>query len=116
MPVRRRSESEPPPRRRLTAATPEDREAQMVGLAYDLAEKRIRNGTASAQEVTHFLKLGSTRERLEQARLEGELELQKAKVEAMGSTKKLEALYKEAMDAFLGYQGKGNRSEDPDDV
>jgi hypothetical protein len=116
MPVRRQSEPEPIRRRRLTAATPEDREAQMIAMAYDLAEKRIRNGTASAQEVTHFLKLGSTRERLDQAKLEGEIEVQKAKIKAMGSTERLEAMYAKAMDAFRGYQGKGLSPEESEDA
>lgn len=114
MPVRRQSESEPNRRRRLVAATPEDREAQMVGLAYDLAETRIRNGTASAQEVTHFLKLGSSRERLEQTRIEIDVEVQKAKIEAMASTQRLESMYKDAMDAFKGYQ-TGVRPEPVDE-
>jgi hypothetical protein len=56
--------------------------------------------------ITHFLKLGSSREQVEQERLRGEVELQKAKIEAMASTQRLEAMYVKAMDAFRGYQGR----------
>lgn len=114
MPARRQSDPEPRRTRRIPAATPEDREAQMVALAYRLAEQRIRDGTASAQEVTHFLRLGSTTERLQQKRLEGEVELQKAKIEAMASTQRLEAMYTKAMDAFRGYQGLSSEPTDED--
>jgi hypothetical protein len=64
------------------------------------------DGTASAQVITHYLKLGSTREQLEQQRIAGEVELQKAKIEAMASTQRLEEMYTRAMDAFRGYQGR----------
>lgn len=77
----------------------------MISLAERLAEQQMLDGTASAQVITHYLKLGSTRERLEQKRLEGEVELQKAKIEAMASTQRLEEMYTRAMDAFRGYQG-----------
>jgi hypothetical protein len=78
----------------------------MVNLAERLAEQQMLDGTASAQVITHYLKLGSTRERLEQKRLEGEVELQKAKIEAMASTQRLEEMYTRAMNAFRGYQGQ----------
>jgi hypothetical protein len=84
----------------------------MISLAERLAEQQMREGTASAQVITHYLKLGSTRERLEQARLEGEVELQKAKIEAMASTQRLEEMYTRAMDAFRGYQGRPPEEDD----
>jgi hypothetical protein len=84
----------------------------MISLAEQLAEQQMRDGTASAQVITHYLKLGSTREQLEQRRLEGEVELQKAKIEAMASTQRLEEMYTRAMDAFRGYQGRPQEDDE----
>lgn len=103
MPARRRSEENQP--RRKPATTPEGRENEMVSLAHDLAEQQIRAGTASSQVITHFLKLGSTREQLEQERLAHENELTRVKIEAIESQKRTEELYREAMDAFRSYAG-----------
>ena len=91
--------------RRKPATTPEGRENEMVSLAHDLAEEQIRNGTASSQVITHFLKLGSTRERLEQQRLEHENELTRVKIEALESQKRVEELYMEALSAMRSYAG-----------
>jgi hypothetical protein len=90
---------------RKPATTPEYRENEMVSLAHDLAEKQIRNGSASSQVITHFLKLGSTRERLEQQRLEHENELTRVKIEALESQKRVEELYMEALSAMRSYAG-----------
>lgn len=91
--------------RRPPATTPEGRENQLISLATDLAERQLAEGTASAQVVTHYLKLGSTRERLEQDRIEQENELLRAKVEAMASVKRLEELYETALNAMRSYSG-----------
>lgn len=106
MVVRRQSKPLPESSRRRSATTPEARESQMINLAEKLAEQQMQDGSASAQVITHYLKLGSTREQLEQQRLSGEVELQKAKIEAMASTQRLEEMYTRAMDAFRGYQGQ----------
>ena len=105
---RRRSESEP---RHRPATTPEDRENEMVAYAIDLAEEQIRNGTASSQVITHFLKLGSTREQLEQQRLEHENELTRVKIEAIESQKRVEELYREALEAMRSYAGFASDSD-----
>lgn len=99
-----RSGSNPRPRRQ-PAKTPEARELQLVSLAVDLAEKQIREGTASAQVITHYLKLGTTREALEQERLRRENTLLEAKVEAMASAERIEQLYSNAITAMRGYAG-----------
>ena len=101
---RRRSEPDKP--RRKPATTPEGRENEMVSLAVDLAESQIREGTASSQVITHFLKLGSTRERLEQQRLEHENELTRVKIESIESQKRVEDLYVEALQAMRSYRGE----------
>lgn len=92
-------------RKPKASTTPEGREARMVSLAEQLAERQLEDGSASAQVITHYLKLGSTRERLEQKRLEGDIEVQKAKIEQMASTGRLEVLFETAIKAFKGYQG-----------
>ena len=104
MPARRRS-SEPKQTRRKPATTPEGRENELVSAATDLAERQILEGTASSQVITHFLKLGSTRERLEQQRLEHENELTRVKIEALESQKRVEELYVEALAAMRSYRG-----------
>lgn len=106
MPVRRQPKPLSETSRRNAATTPEARETQMISLAERLAEQQMRDGTASAQVITHYLKLGSTREQLEQQRLSGEVELQKAKIEAMASTQRLEEMYTQAIRAMRGYQGE----------
>jgi len=71
----------------------------------DLAEQQIRDGSASAQVITHFLKLGSSRERHEQERLKHEIALMETKRENMESERRTEALMREALDAFRNYSG-----------
>lgn len=93
-------------RNRPPATTPEARENQMIALAMDVVEKRLRNGTASSQETTHFLKLGSIKEKRELALLEQELQLKRAKTEAIQSAKRVEELYSKALDAMRSYSGR----------
>jgi len=89
---------------RPPAASPEARESEIVALAYDQAEKMIANGTASSQIVTHFLKMGSTREQYEQERLRNENILLQAKQESLAAQARIEDLYKNALNAMRGYQ------------
>lgn len=93
------------------ALTPEARENQMISLAVDLAERQLQEGTASSQVITHYLKLGSTRERLERERLEEENKLLKAKTEQIQSMKRVEELYEEAIKAMRNYGGQGDQDE-----
>lgn len=90
------------------ALTPEARENQLIFLATDLAEKQLREGTASSQVITHYLKLGSTRERLERERLESENKLLKAKTENLESQKNMEEAYMKAIEAMKRYSGHGD--------
>ena len=78
------------------ALTPEARENQMISLAVDLAEKQLMEGTASSQVITHYLKLGSTKERIEKEILEKQKELIDAKTQSLKSAQRLEELYKNA--------------------
>lgn len=77
----------------------------MISLAVNLAEQQLRDGTASAQVITHYLKLGSTKERLEKEKLEKERDLLVAKVDALESAKRMEEVYSEALAAMKRYQG-----------
>lgn len=104
--LRKQSTSEPA-RKMRPALTPEARENQMIALAVDLAEKQLIEGTASAQVITHYLKLGATTARLEKEKLERENELLKAKTKALESAENVEKLYKDAIDAMKNYSGHG---------
>jgi hypothetical protein len=84
----------------------------MVSLAADLAEQQLRDGTASAQVITHYLKLGSSREILEQQRLRHENELLAAKRESLASQQRVEELYVKAIGAMRAYSGHGPVEED----
>ena len=91
--------------RPLPALDPEARENQLISLAVNLAEEKLRDGTASNQLIVHYLKLGSTKERLEKEKLEKENELLKAKTEALESAKKSEEMYAKAIEAITRYSG-----------
>lgn len=85
--------------------TPESRENQLISLAIDLAEKQLREGTASSQVISHFLKLGSTNNMLEKTILEKQTALLTAKTEAIKSGKVIEELYTNALAAMRSYSG-----------
>lgn len=99
-------------RKMRPAVTPEAREDQLISLAVDLAEKQLREGTASSQVITHYLKLGSTRERLEKEILEKQRELVTAKTENLQSAKRVEELYENALKAMRVYSGRGEEDEE----
>lgn len=93
------------------AITPEARENQMISLAMDLAEQQLRDGTASSQLITEFVKRGSTKARLEKEILKEQKELMAAKTENLKSAQRIEELYTDAIKAMRSYAGQG----DPDD-
>lgn len=93
------------------ALTPEARENQLIALAVDLVEQRLLDGTASSQETTHFLKLGSMKNRLEMEKLKEENKLLQAKTESIQSAKRVEELYAEAINAMRRYSGNGGNDE-----
>ena len=100
-----------PVKRGRPALTPEARENQLISLAIDLAEQQLRDGTASSQVITHYLKLGSTKEKLEREKLKNENELLKAKTDNLASQKHVEELYENALRAMRSY-GSGIIDED----
>ena len=106
------SRPEPEVRRKAPPAiTPEGRETQLIALSYDLVEKRLRAGTASAQETTHFLKLGSLTTKIERRILEKQEELITAKTDSLRSAKRSDELFAEAIVAMRAYRGE----PEPDD-
>lgn len=100
--------------RERPATTPQGRENQLIALAVDLAEKQLREGTASSQVQTHYLKLASSREQLEQERIRGEISINKAKEEMLASQKRVEELYGKALNSMRSYSGLQPLDEEPD--
>lgn len=104
--TRRKSEEVEIRTNRAPAIRAQDRENQIITAAMDLAERQILEGTASAQVLTHYLKLGSSREKLEQEKIRQENALLVTKKELMEQQKHIEALYQEALDAMRSYSGQ----------
>ena len=96
------------------ALTPEGRENQLIALAYDLVEQRLRDGTASSQETTSILRLASVKEQLEQEKLRKELKMIEAKTQQLESQANIERLYTEAIKAMKSYSGQDEENEDED--
>lgn len=100
----------------MPAMSPEARENQLISLAINLAEKQLAEGTASSQVITHYLKLATTRERLEREKLEQENALLRAKTQAYESARNVEALYADAIKAFKSYNGEDDGSYEASDI
>lgn len=96
------------------ALSPEARENQMISLAMDLVEKRLRKGTASSAETTHFLKLATFKSELEKEKLEEENKLLRAKTEALQAAKNTEEIYAEAIKAMRVYNGQDEEDDGND--
>ena len=90
----------------IPALSQEARENELISLAYDRAEEQLREGVASSQVITHFLRMGTERERKEREKLEAEVEVLQAKKKAYESTERIEALYSEAIKAMQLYGGR----------
>lgn len=93
------------------ALTPEARENQMIALAVDLAEQQLRERTASAQVITHFLKLGTTKAELEKEKLKRENQLLEAKTKEIESSEEIKELYTKALKAMQNYSGQGDEDD-----
>ena len=100
-----------PVKKARPALTPDARENQMISLTMDLVEQRLIDGTASASETVHFLKLASSKERLEKEKLQKENELLRAKTESLQSAKRIEELYAKALDSMRTYSGYGEEED-----
>src|SRR6516164_11516990 len=102
----RRNRQTPRAQESPPAKTVEGRENQLIGLATNLAEKQMREGSASSQVITHFLKLATVREGLEREKIRRETELLRAKAEAAASSGRMEELYDRAIQAMRTYSGR----------
>ena len=98
-------------RKMRPALSPEARENQMISLAMDLAEQQLRDGTASSQLITEFVKRGSTKSRIEQEILEEQKELIEAKTQSLKSAQRIEELYANALNAMRNYSGQGDSDD-----
>lgn len=95
--------------------TPEARENQMISLAMDLAEQQLRDGTASSQLITEFVKRGSTKARIEKELLEKQRDLAAAKAESIKAADRLEELLPKVMKAMGRYRGDDVEEDGDDD-
>lgn len=116
MSKRKAIESQEPPKSLPPSLTVEGRENQLIAAAYDLAEKRILEGTASSQELTYFLKAGSSKAKLELEKLRKENELLRAKTEALEAQVSNEALLEKALRAFRSYRGEDEDEDEYPDI
>lgn len=108
------SSSDPVRKPRRPALNPESRENQMIALATDCAEQQLLDGTASSQLIVHYLKLGTTKERLEKEKLENENKLLLAKVKALESQEHSDSKYEEVLRALRTYNGQAVDYDDSD--
>lgn len=114
--IKRKSvDSSVPPRKTRPALNPGARENQLISRAYDLVEKRLMNGTASSQETTHFLKMGSMKEKYERENLAIQNKLLEAKIDALQSAQRSDELYANALKAMRNYSGQAYEEEDDDE-
>lgn len=109
--IKDNTSSKQPPRNRPAAIDPEARNKQLIALAVDRAEQQLRDGTASSQVITYYLKQSSRQAQLEIERLEEENKLLRAKTEQLKSEKRSEELIEEALKAFKNYAGQGDPDE-----
>lgn len=96
--------------KRTVTKTPEGRQNILINLAINLAEKQLRDGSASSQLISHFLKLATVRDQLEIAKLESDITLSKAKVKAIENSSKMEELLSEAISAMKDYGGDNDEN------
>lgn len=103
--AKKEKKSSDSPKKIRPALSPEAEENQMIYLAMNLAKQQLMDGTASSQVITHFIKLGSSKEKQEIENLKKDIELKQAKIEALETGKQIEELYGEAIKAMRRYQG-----------
>lgn len=109
----REKSTDPPIRRKIRPSiNPEVRETQLIALAIDRVEQRLLDGTATSQEIIHYLRLGSQKEKLEMEKLKHENELLKAKTDAINAEKESAKMFAEAMAALTSYRMPEEEEED----
>lgn len=111
--ARRKPQPLEPERKLRPATSQEAREAQLVSLAFDAVEQRLLNGTASGQEITALIKLGSIKTKYEMEKLRNETEVLKSKKEVLDAAKRTDEMYDKAMAAMRTYVGLEEMPDDP---
>lgn len=111
MPKRKQSSAKEPVEMGRPALDPQARENQLIALAVNLAEEQLRNGTASSQVITHYLKLGSTKERIEKEILEKQKDLIEAKTKTLRAAERSDQFYQEVLEAMRAYSGTAFQKE-----
>lgn len=101
--------------KRTVTKTPEGRQNILINLAINLAEKQLRDGSASSQLISHFLKLATVKDQLEIKKLEADITLSQAKVKSIENSSKLEELLSHAIDAMKDYGGESDENFDDED-
>ena len=109
--MKQTKDGKPAVRKEPPALTIEARENQMIAMAVDAAEERIRSGKASDSLLLHYLKLGTTKNELEKAKLEADKALAEAKVESIKQQEKSEEMYLKAIKAMTVYSGNGEEED-----
>lgn len=94
------------------ARTEKGKENQLINLAMKLAEKKLRDGTASSQIITHFLHLATAKAELEAEKLRTDVALSNAKIHKIESDEDIRELYESAINAIKGYQGEFNDEDE----
>lgn len=89
----------------VPASSPEEQENRNIGLACALAERQLRDGSASSQLIVTYVKRGSEKERLDNEKAREEIKLLKAKTDSIARAASMEVEVLEAMKAFRGYAG-----------
>lgn len=83
-----------------------NREDDLIAAATDLAEKQLREGTASSQIIAHYLKAGSVKQQLELEQLRQNNLLLEAKTDALKSAAAETELYESVIEALKAYNGE----------
>lgn len=112
MPPKKESNNSDELSRRPPATNSADREQQMAELADRTAEKQMLDGTASAQVITHYLKVATERERLEREKIRLESLRMEAQIAQINSQATSGELMTKVLDALRVYTG----ADDDDDL
>ena len=99
-------------RKDALALTDDARQQQLIAKAERLAEQKLEDGTASPQIIVHYLRLGTERERRQNELLEVDMELKKAKIDAIHQAAKIEELFNDAVTMFRKYSGTEEETDE----
>ena len=102
-------------KQKLPAPNPEIAEQRCIDASFSLALRQLEDGSASPSVITHFLKMGTEKTRLERENLEKETALLKTREHAIRSAEQTEKIYSDAVQAMKIYTGQMSDEDDEDD-